>query len=325
MAGQPGSGDRHVNAMLTQLSIAYVNEMYIAERIFPLVPVNKQSDIVPKYDQSHWFRDEAKLLNSVEAPPAGGYEVDTSDTYFCKGYGIGHLIPDDDRENVDNPFDADQDGVAWLGDRMLMRKERHFVSNFFATSKWGNTDQVGTTHFTKWSTYATSTPIETIRTQKRTIRRAIARNPNKLVLGDLVWDRLEDHPDMLERIKYGASQGSPAMVTPNLVAQLLGLDEVLVGTSIYTADEEGTAEASVAYSVNWDDDALLLYVPSRPSLRNPAAGYTFVWRTALGGPRYIRSRREPLGERADLLEMFENWDMKMTASKAGLFMSDAVD
>jgi len=325
MAGQPGEGDVHVNALLTQLSIAYMNEMYIAERIFPAVLVNKQSDIIPKYDQSHWFRDEAKQLNSVEPPPVGGYEVDTDSTYFCKSYGIGHVIPDEVRGNQDSPFDADQDGIAWLGDRMLMRKERFFVSNFFAASKWGNADATGGSDFTKWSTYATSTPIETLRAYKRTVRRAIARNPNKLVLGDLVWDRLEDHPDMLDRIKYGASQAAPAMVSPNLVAQLLGLDEVLVGTSIYTADEEGTAEASVTYTANWDDDALLLYVPSRPSLRNPAAGYTFVWRTALGGPRYVRSRREPLGERADLLEMFENWDMQITASKAGQFLVDAVD
>jgi hypothetical protein len=324
MADQPGQGDVHVNALLTNLSIAYQNEMYIAERIFPAVLVNKQSDIVPKYDQSHWFRDEAEKLGPTDAPPTGGYEVDTSDTYFCDEYGIGHLIPDGRRANQDSPFDADRDGVEWLMDRMLMRKERSFVSDFFKTSVWG-ADKTGGSDFEKWSTYATSTPIEDLREFKRTVRRKIARNPNKLVLGDLAWDRLEDHPDLLDRIKYGASQASPAMVSPNLVAQLLGLNEVLVGTSIYTADEEGTAEASVTYSANWDDDGLLLYVPPAPSLRRPAAGYTFIWKTVLGGPRYIRSRREPLGARADLLELFENWDMKATATAAGLFLSDAVD
>ena len=321
---QPGAGDVHVNALLTQLSIAYQNPMYIAERIFPVVRVNKQSDIVPKYDQSHWFRDEAALLADTEPPPKGGYSVDVTDTYFCHIYGIAHEIPDTVRSNQDSPFNADNDGMAWLMDRMLMRKERSFVGDFWKTSVW-DTDKAGGTDFTKWSTYATSTPIEDIRGFKRELRRLIARNPNVLVLGDLTYDRLEDHPDMLERVKYGQTAGAPAMVTPNLIAQLLGLDEVLVGTSIYTADEEGTAEASVTYSANWDDDGLLLYRPASPSLRSPAAGYTFVWNTAMGGERYIRKRREPIGERGDLLELFEGWDMKATATGAGLFISDGVD
>lgn len=327
MAGpvsQPGVGDVHVDALLTNMSIAYQNELYIAERIFPVVLVLKQSDIVPQYDQSHWFRDEAKLLAPGEPAPVGGYEVTTTTKYFCDVYGIGHFIPDDRRANQDAPFDADRDGTEWCVDKMGMKKERSFVSDFWATSVWG-TDKAGTTDFTKWSDYGASTPIEDIREYKRTVRRKIARNPNKLVLGDLTFDVLEDHPDLLDRIKYGAGSNEPAMVTPNLIAQLLGLEEVLVGTSIYTADEEGTAEASVTYSANWDDDALLLYVPARPSLRNPAAGYTFVWQNVFGTQRYMRKRREPLGERGDLLEIFESWDMKATATAAGLFMSDAVD
>lgn len=212
MAGQPGEGDVHVNSLLTNMSIAYVNEMYIAERIFPSVLVNKQSDYIPKYDQSHWFRDEAKKLNNTEAPPKGGYEVNTADTYFCDLYGIGHEVPDTVRANQDSPFDADRDGMAWCMDRMLMRKEVAFVGDFWKKTVWG-TDWDGGSNFTKWSTYATSTPIEDIRSAKRTVRRKIARNPNTLILGDLTWDRLEDHPDMLDRIKYAASANAPAVVS----------------------------------------------------------------------------------------------------------------
>jgi hypothetical protein len=321
---QPGTGDVHVDGLLTNMSIAYKNSMYIAERIFPIVPVNFQSDIIPRYDKSYWFRDLAKELSDTEAPPASGYEVDNTMTYFCREYGIGHLISDRTRANAEAPYDPDIDGMEWLVDRLDMRNELAFVTNFWKTTVW-TTDWVGGTNFEKWDLYATSTPIIDIRSAKRTIRRLIAREPNILVLGDLTWDRLADHPSILDRIKFSASSANPAMVTPNLLAQLTELEDVPVGISIYTSDEEGTAEGSVSYSAAWDDDALLLFRPNRPSLKTPAAGYNFVWRTVWGGKRYIRRRREPLSEKADLLEAFEWTDQKVTAPDAGLFFSDAAD
>jgi hypothetical protein len=321
---QPGEGDVHVDRLLTNMSIAYINDMYIAQRIFPVVPVNNRSDIVPRYDKSYWFRDLAKELGPTEAPPVSGYTVDNTMTYFCREYGIGHLVPDTVRANADSPYAPDYDGMTWLVDRLDMRREMAFVTDFWKTTVW-TTDWVGGTHFTKWSSYATSTPIIDIRGAKRTVRRLIARQPNVLVLGDLTMDVLADHPSILDRIKFGASSAAPAMVTENLIAQLLGLEDVPVGTSIYTSDEEGTAEASVSYAAAWDDDALLLFRPNRPSLRTPAAGYNFVWKTVWGGQRFIRRRREPLGEKADLLEGFEWFDQKVTAADAGLFLSDCAD
>jgi len=322
---QPGAGDVHVNTLLTNLSLGYKNPAYIAEQIFPSLTVNKQSDIIPKYDQSPWFRDEVKELGPTEAAPVSGYTVDTSDTYFCRHNGLGHMIPDDQRDNQDSPFDADRDATEWLLDKMLIRKERAFASAYWATTKW-TTDLTGGSSFTKWNSYASSVPIEDIRGAIRTVRRLIGGvNPNYLALGDLTWDRIQDHPDMMDRIKYGASAGSPALVTTNLLAQLLGLTNVLVGYAMYTASPEGTAEGSVTYTSIFDDDALLYYRPATPSLFKPSAGYTFIWKTAMGGARYVRKRREPLGERADLIEVFESFHIKQTAARAGLFFSDAVD
>jgi hypothetical protein len=158
----------------------------------------------------------------------------------------------------------------------------------------------------------------------RIIRRLTGKNPNKLVLGDLTYDVLCDHPNMLDRIKYSAGAAAPAMVTQELIAELLGLQQVLVGLSQYTASPEGTAEGSVTYTPMWDDDALLLFVPPSPSLFAPAAGYNFIWRTAFGGSRYIKRRRDA-SDRGDLIEAFQYFDMKQTAAGAGLFISDAVD
>lgn len=322
---QPGHDDLHVDALLTNMSIAYANDVYVATRVFPEVQVMNRSDIIPKYRKSDWFRNEAVRLSATEPPPVGGYEVNKDQTYYCFKYGIGHMVPDETRANTDRPFDPDRDGMAWLVDRMLMAHERHFIDNFWKKTVWG-TDKTGTADadFTQWDNYGTSVPIVDLRTWKRNMRHEIARNPNAFVMGDTTWDILADHPTLLERIKYGASQAAPAIVTTNIISQILELERILVGYSIYTADPEGTAEGSVSYAANWGDHALLLYSPGRPTLRTPAAGYSFVWKTAFGGPQFIRRRREPLGEQADLLEMFKYWDSQVTAEDAGLFIYDTV-
>jgi hypothetical protein len=321
----PGSGDVHVNMLMTNMSVGYINTLYIAGALFPTVMVVKRSDIIPWYTKSAWFRDEAQELSEREAAPISGYGVDTSHTYFCREYGVGHFIGDARRANTDQPFDADRDGTRWVTDKMLMKEERLWVNNFWKTGVWG-TDRQGTVDFIKWSLYATSNPLLELRGDMRTIRRALGGlNANTLVLGDLTFDVLADHPILLDRIKYGASSTEPAMVTPNLIAQLLGLARVPVGLSMYTASPEGTSEGSVSYAPNWDDDAWLAYVAPNPGLFVPSAGYNFVWKTAFGGPRYIKRRRDPVSDKGDLVECYQYMDPKVIAADAGLFLSDAVD
>ena len=54
---QPDVGDVHVNALLSNLSIAYKNANYIADTVFPQVLVQKQSDIIARYDRDMWLRE----------------------------------------------------------------------------------------------------------------------------------------------------------------------------------------------------------------------------------------------------------------------------
>jgi len=321
---QPGVGDVHVDRILTNVSVRYKNEIYIADQISPPVGVNKQSDLIPVYTKSFWARSVAQRTAPLQPAPIGGYEVGT-DNYFCYERSVGDIVPDAQIANEDTPFNGLNDSTEWVTDQLQLEHELSFITDYWKTGVWG-TDKVGTTDFTKWSTLATSEPIANIREWKRIIRRAIlGRSPNTLVLGDLTWDVLADHPKLLERIQYGASNDRPAKVTPNLLAQLLELDKVIVGSVVYTSDPEGTAEASVTYTAAYDDDAFLAYVAPRPGLRMPSALYTFYWRTLYGGMRYIRKRREPLSEKGWLIEGFAHYDIKGLATDAGLFISDAVD
>jgi hypothetical protein len=315
----PAISDVHVNKPLTNMSIGYTNLTYIADQIFPTMYVDKQTDIVPAYTQDYWFRDESALIAAGDVAPDVGYAVDTSESYYCHTYGLRHFIHDNMRANQDRPFDADRDATMLVTDKLMMRRERAFVGDFWTTNVW-TTDVTGGSTVTKWSDFGASDPIVDIRTYKRTVRRLIGRDPNVLVLGDLVRDKLLDHPDVLDRIKYTQT----GIASVDLLAAMFSLKKVLVGESIYTASAEGAS--SFTYSASWDDDALLLYVPDRPTLMDPAAGYTFVWRTGMqgGGMQWIRKYRDD-PRRGDWVEVQSAYDQKLTSAGSGCFFDDISD
>jgi len=308
----------HVDQLLTNISIAYKNPEYIADQIFPIVPVQKQSDIIPQYDQSHWFRDEAKLRAPGTKSAGGGWKVTTSAKYFCDRYSIRKEISDELRKNADAPFNLDRDATEWVADKLQMRREVAFATDFFTTNIWG-TDKVGGVDFTQWSDYANSSPLTDIDSYKDTVEGLIGREPNVLVMGKEVWLQLKWHPDLVDLIKYT----QVGQVTIDLFRTLTEFDKVLIGRSIYTTSAEGTAEASVTYSRIWGKNALMIYVPDRPSLLTPAAGYTFVWQVVPNALQYIKRMRDEERE-VDIIEGNTYFDQKITGSNAGLFMSGAV-
>ena len=106
----PLASDVHVDKMLTNVLVGAVNEGYIADQIFPVVMVDKQTDIIPKMDQSHFFRNEATApLAEGDESAEIGYKVTTSSTYLAQNYALKHFISDARRVNEDNPFNSDRD------------------------------------------------------------------------------------------------------------------------------------------------------------------------------------------------------------------------
>ena len=315
----PNQSDLHVDALLTNVSLAYRNPNYMSDDLFPLCPVKKQSDIVTKFDQSHWFRDDAKLRLPGAKSVRGGYTVDTSDHYFCNRYAIGREITDEQRDNADSVFNLDREATDWATDKVQMRRERNFSSGFFKTGVWGGGDPTGGTDFTRWSDYSNSSPLVDLTTYRDNMEALIGVEPNKCVLGKQVWTKLKWHPDLIDTIKYTQK----GQLSVELFTALAEFNKVHIGRGIYTASPEGTAEASVVYTRIWGKSALLLYTPAAPSLMTPAAGYTFVWQRVAAAAQYIKRLRDEERE-VDIIEANSYFDQHLTAKNAGVFLSGAV-
>ncbi len=314
----PLQSDLHVDKMLTNMSIGYSNPAYIADSIFPILAVAKQSDIVPKYDQSHWFRDGAQLRLPRTKSVGGGWSIDKTDTYFCPRYSFRDEISDEERANADAPFsNLEADAVDFVSDKTAMRREIAFATGFFKTGVW--TDETGGSTFTVWSDYGGSSPLTDSTTAMDNVEARIGREPNKLVIGKQAWNILKWHPDLVDTVKY-TQRG---VISTDLAASLLGVQDLLIGRAIYTTDPEGTAEASVTYTRIWGKNALYIYTPPSASLKQPAAGYTFVWAVVNGAIQYIKRMRDEERE-VDIIESNSYFAQKVTAARAGEFLSGVV-
>ena len=318
---QPVPSDVHVDTLLTNLSIAYRNAGYIAPEMFPDAPVGKQSDKLPAYNQSFWFRDDAKVRAPGTASTGGGFTVDTSATYFCNRYSRRFEVADELRSNADPVFaNLDGDATEFVTDKLMMKREIQFATTFFTTSVWG-TDVTGGTDFTQWSDYGGSNPVVDMDTWKDTVEAKIGIEPMKAAIGKQGWLQAKNHPALLDRIKYTQR----AQVTADQAASLFEIDRLLIGRSIYTTTIEGTAEGSVTYTRIWGKALLLLYVTDRPSLLRPSAGYTFRWTPQDGGMGggIVETYRED-DRKSDRHEIQFAFQHKVVSAICGAFFSTVV-
>lgn len=324
---QPGRGDVHVDRPLTQLSLAFLQsaEGFVADRVFPRVPVAKQSDKYFTYDRGMFNRDEMTKRAPGTESAGASYSVST-DSYAADVWALHKDIADQIRANADSPLQLDREATEFLTVKALIKREKQWVTDHFATSKWttdvtGVSGAPGASQFQRWDE-AASTPIEDIRLGKRTVQISAGFRPNKLVLNRQVYDALLDHPDIVGRLDRGQTTG-PAIVMRQNLAALFELDEVLVMDAIENTALEG---ATNVHALIGGKKALLAYAAPSPGLMIPSAGYTFTWTGLLGGgalgSRISRMRMEHL--KSDRVEIEQAFDQKLVAADLGYFFETAV-
>jgi len=178
------------------------------------------------------------------------------------------------------------------------------------------------TQFLQWNDPA-SNPIEDIRSGKLAIKQATGYPANTLVISEPVWLKLVDHPDLVDRVKYGQTNGGPARITREALAAILEIDRILVMGSIENTAGEGV---TAAHSFIGAKSALLCNVAANPGLLTPSAAYTFGWTGYLGagneGNRVKRYRWEIIS--SDIVEIEMAFDIKLVAPELGYFFTTAI-
>lgn len=316
---QPTQSEVHVDVALTNISVAYLQSQgnFIADKVFPVVPVDKQTNKYFTFTKNDWFRDEAKPRADGTQSAGSGYGLSTA-SYSCDVFGFHKDVGAQALANQDAAADLERGAVEFVTQRMMVRRELQFVTDYFTTGKWA-TDKTGGTDFVKWSDYAGSDPTEDVEAGKEAVLQSTGFMPNTLVLGYQVYRRLKQHPDIKEQFKYT----SPESLTPAMLAAYFDIERVLVSQSVYATNVEAET-AAMAFTAG--KNALLAYVTPTPGLLVPSAGYIFSWQGVsenLGFDIGVSSFYMPK-EKAWRYEAETAWDNKLVATDLGYFLASAV-
>lgn len=323
---QPTPSDVHVNRPLTAISIAFLQDQreFVADRVFPNIPVAKQRDRYFEFPRDQWFRTEARERGLSQESAGSGFDIDNSPTYSANVKALHKDIDDQLRANQDAPLDLDAASAEFVTRGLLLRREKDWASKHFTTGVWtGTSTGTDVTPTTLWDASG-STPIKDLRTQITAMKRKTGFMPNKLVLGEEVWSAIQDNGDFLDRISIGRDK----VVTTDLLAAVLGLNRMPGGEVIIAGGVENIAAEKAASDLRFifGKSALLVYAAPRPSLMHPTAGYTFSWTGYLGagvnGLRMLRFRIQE--KRSDRVEGEMAYDQKIVATDLGAFFSGVI-
>lgn len=306
---QPTERQAHIDVGLSNVSIAYRNGSYIADQIFPVVPVPKATNKYWKFTKADWLRDEAFVRAPGTRARRAEYAI-SSEPYVCVEWALAKGVPDEVQDMADEPLRPLISATEFVTDKILMRVERDVLGEVFGNSKWSSS----ATPSTLWSSDS-SDPLTDIETAVYTVAKSIGREPNIAVIGRGLWRYLKNHPDIADRIKYGGTPGAPAAITLSAVASLIGIQKFLVASGVYDSTQEGgtSSVGMIAGNHMW-----IGYVSPTPALDVPSAGYVFQYKS-----REVSRFREDQ-ERQDIVEARMSWDTVLTATDAGYLIKQAV-
>ena len=312
---QPSRSDVHVNRPLTNVSIAYIQNSndFVADKVFPIVPVSKQSDRYFTYTKDYWFRTSAEKRAPASESAGGGFAIDNTPNYFADVFAMHMDVADQTRSNADDPLNMDRDATLFVTQNLLLKREKQFMAQYMAPNIWQGHAGGDFTPAVLWSA-TNSNPMNDIDYLKAEIKSKTGFLPNTLTVSNDVFFALRNNASVLDRIKY-TQRG---VISEELLAMLFGVDKFLVASAVINSAQEGKS-ASMGFLTS--KSFLLTYSNPAPSILQPSAGYIFSWQGLFGagaqGNRIKTFRMEHL--ESDRIEGEMAFDMKQVGLDLGVY------
>lgn len=323
------------NIYLTNLSMAYFQDAsrYVAKSIFPICPVQLSSARYYTFSKADLLRDNVQRKPQFgKVTPAQMGQADQSYACFVDQVitGIDQIANlNYQRTHAPGVADPRRAKVKFIAEQMNLHQDIVFAENFFKSGVWKNEWKGGTEYSKTNKTFikfddANGDPITLVDDLCTEIEQSTGRRPNRFGLGKETFNKLKAHPAILERVKFGGSSANPATVNEKVLAELFGMEQVKVLSSIYNKAPIGAEE-----DMNFICDpkaAILAYATNTPAIDEPSAGYIFTW-DMLGNGQYMPTLQyegEP-GTHSEFIEGLFSADMRKTADDLAIFLTGCVD
>jgi hypothetical protein len=314
----PQHSDLHVDRPLSNFAVEYKNEGFIAPLVAPFVPVNNKSDSYVTFNKA----DKFSLPEDMRGPKDKANEITWgtgTSTYGCKDRALKDFLSDAMLANSDININPLEKTTGFLTDLLLLGFEYRVATLIFTAGNYSGSYKATLTGTDQWSDFAGSDPIGNI----DTARAACFLEPNTLILGKEVYDKLKRHPQLLDHVKGGSTAANPATVSIDVMKEVFEVENILIGKAKYNSSKKGQ---TASYSRLWGKHAVLAYIDPNVTLDNVSAWKTFRWNQLTTGLGYKvrRYRDEERGGGGQVIEVEMSLDEKAVCTDVAYMIVDAI-
>ena len=273
MPYQPGLNQVHIDAALTNFSIAYMlqEQNLVADKVFPVVPVPHKSNKYYKFSKDAFLRAGGKQVPFGQEAPRGGFTLSNDNYDVGSPWRWAFDLTPDIAANADEGVNIDQAASAFVMSGLLIQREVVWASKYFISGVWGTDKTVAAL----WDDDANSDPITDVSVGRQVILANTGYLPNTLVVAFAVHEALKKHPLVVDRFKYTSADS----INEAMLARLFEVDRYIVAKAVQVTSQEGEV---ISTAMVLGKNALLCYSAPAPGLLQHSAGYTFVWSKLTG-------------------------------------------
>lgn len=315
----PATGRQiHVDTPLSNVLIAAFESQgdFVAQRLFPVVPVGKQSDKYYTLRKEAWLRQP----RTARAPrtQANRIEYDvSSDSYYAYNYALAGEIPVEDLANEDTAIRSRQTTTALVARGLLadleIRTQSRVLSNVSTIQRLTGADA--------WDAVNSAD----IRTQVGDAQLSIFNNTglvaNTLIMDYQSYKYAKRNTRLFSLFQYGPA-ASDGMLSDAQLRTIFDVDNIWIARSQKNnANENQTG----SYTSIWGPTAMLARVePGEPAMMTATYGLSYRWTSPeLGVPMAVTTNVEDqAGSRhVEILEAGYYQDERVIASALGFFIN----
>lgn len=308
----------HLDTPMSNLLVAAFETQgdFVAQRIFPVVPVGKQSDKYYTVNKNAWL----KQPKTARAPRTAANRIEfdiSSDAYFADNYALAAEIPVEDMANADAALNLRRSNIAMISRGLLADFEIRTVAAVAA-----NVSTISrVTGASAWDAVSSADIQGQVQDAHLSIFQNTGLRANTIVLDYQTYLYAKRNSALLSRFQYTATR--PSLLNDDQIREAFMVDNVLIARSQKNNANIGVATASIT-SI-WGPTALLCRVETgAPSLMTATYGLSFRWTDpALGAPMAVTSALEDAaGQRhIEILEGGYYQDEKVIASALGYLIN----
>ncbi len=219
---------RVIDPVLTTVAQGYKNPDLVGNALFPPVPVGARGGKIVSFS-----KEDFRLYATGRVPGANTKRINygySSSSFALVQHALEGQVPFEIMQDANAVPGIDMGRIAVMKTQNVIGLDLEKAQADLATTaaSYPSGNKVTLSGTNQWSDPA-SLPVKDIETAKEAVRAQIGRRANTVLLSAAAFSALRTNPQIVDRIKY-TGRDTP---TPELLAGLFGVQQVIIGDAVY--------------------------------------------------------------------------------------------